>query len=172
MLQRQLGQVYPVHRLDFEVSGLVLYALTPEAHRAANGWWETRSVVKFYEALTHNLKISEPGTNWETWTSKLIRGKRRAYESPVGQEAITEAKCTMVTNLNLRWSLKPLTGRGHQLRYELAKRGFPILGDVLYGAAETKTPHVIFLRAVKLELKDVPQRDHWGLPETLQVPGL
>ena len=51
--EQQLGQrLWPVHRLDREVSGLVLFARTAEAHRLAGGAFEGRRVDKQYQALT------------------------------------------------------------------------------------------------------------------------
>jgi len=52
VLSQQLNQrLWPVHRLDFEVSGLVLFAKNPEAHRRANFWFENRLVKKNLRGL-------------------------------------------------------------------------------------------------------------------------
>ncbi len=171
-LQAALGvRLWPVHRLDVEVSGLVVFALHAEAHRAASAWFEGRDVHKVYEALTERGRGEPPAAEVE-WRSLLLRGKKRAYESPHGKEALTRARCVGPRDGWLGWRLEPLTGRPHQLRVHLAGHGFPIAGDVLYGATLAYPGPGIGLRAVLLDLARCPGRAELGLPERLEVPGL
>lgn len=159
-LQKFVGrQIYPVHRLDFEVSGLVLFALDADAHRIAQRWFEVASVGKLYHAVA-----SRPAapSEWTEWRSRLVRGKRRTFEAPHGQPAHTRARSLD----GEAWELQPVTGRPHQLRVEMAKRVAPILGDVLYGAPARPEPGIA-LRAVALDFAGVG--DRLGLPETLEV---
>ena len=139
-------QIYPVHRLDFEVSGLVMYAKNADAHRKANSWFENKQVFKTYTALTTGqdfshipsnvpnarLKIDlQPGMNFE-WKSRILRGKRRAFESEQGKPSLTLATYIGVTTSEYhQWDLHPVTGRSHQLRFDLSRHGFPIVGDKL-----------------------------------------
>lgn len=164
-LQKQLGvQIYPVHRLDFEVSGIVLFAKNPKAHTAAQKWFEHAQVLKTYEAVAES---GEGPAEWTEWRSKLVRGKRRSFEAPHGSPALTRARVTDAQAK--RWELQPITGRPHQLRVEMAKHQAPIQGDKLYGARET--PHAgIALRAVRLDFSKI--EDRLGLPETLTTTPL
>lgn len=173
-LAQEHGRVWPVHRLDAEVSGLVLFARTAEAHRAANKWFESRQVCKFYQALTEG----EPQASWHQgqsfeWTSHLLRGKRRAYESPNGKPATTRAQWMGTIEFRgacvQRWSLEPLTGRSHQLRYELARHGFAILGDTLYGAHSNFKPDAIALRALRLDFSKCSDAAQFKLPASLKA---
>lgn len=161
--------IFPVHRLDYEASGLMLFARTPAAHRAANRWFEQRLVHKTYEARTARGEGAFPETE-ETWTSKLVRGKKRTFAAPYGQEAVTRARAATVDG-GLCWSLRPVTGRSHQLRFELAHRGWPIAGDALYGSTQEWPAGGIALRAVELDLKDCPEAAALGLPERLSLAG-
>ena len=62
VLEAQLGRrVFPVHRLDKEVSGVILYALTAGAHRFLNAAFEQRSVHKTYLAVTHGQVETDGG---------------------------------------------------------------------------------------------------------------
>ncbi len=168
LLQQQVGQqIYPVHRLDFEVSGLVLFALTSEAHREAQGWFEKSMVQKIYHALSNGS--GGVTQDWQEWKSRLVRGKRRSFEASHGKEALTKARIVSDDHGILLWELMPLTGRPHQLRFEMAKHNFSILGDVLYGGSAVKAGW-IGLRAVKLDFSQV--QDRFELPETLQVANL
>lgn len=174
---RQGAQIYPVHRLDLEVSGVVLFAKTAPAHQAANRWFESRFVVKEYEALTHALEGATPVATWQMWESKLLRGKRRAYESSGGRESLTQVQFQGVAlekpQRILRWKIRPHTGRPHQIRYELAKHHFPIWGDELYGGLPlSHKPDVIALRAVRLSFAELAARTEWELPEEIVAPSL
>jgi tRNA pseudouridine32 synthase / 23S rRNA pseudouridine746 synthase len=167
-LQDQLGiQIFPVHRIDFEVSGILMFAKTKQAHTVANSWFENKLVKKTYRALTTG---EVPQAKEFEWKSKILRGKKRAYESPVGKMSITLAKClgTQEGSKYLRWELNPVTGRSHQLRFDLARHGFPIVGDGLYGSlAEFTAKDAIALHAQSILFPEVAKE--WGLPQSLVI---
>ena len=186
-LQKQLGiQIYPVHRLDYEVSGLVIYAKNPEAHRKANVWFEKKEVQKTYRALTSAqafdhipANVANPrqmislnlGDSFK-WTARVLRGKRRAFESAQGKDSLTLAKFLgLNSEKQLMWDLNPVTGRSHQLRFDLSRHGFPIIGDALYGS---KVPwqgaDSIALRSYAIDFSKAPQAQELGLPEKMEIP--
>lgn len=166
ILQEKLKQqIFPVHRLDFEVSGLVLFAKNSQAHAAGNAWFEKKQIQKIYEAYSEGQCDYQLGEKLE-WTSKLLRGKKRAYESPVGKQSFTKAQFLGVKAQLLHWYLEPVTGRSHQLRYELAKHNFSILGDKLYGSQKPYKENEIALRAIKILFSEEAQ-SKWGLPDQL-----
>lgn len=183
-LQKSLGlQIYPVNRLDFEVSGLVVYAKTAEAHRKANAWFEHKTVTKTYRALTTGqsfvhipanipnprMKLNlEVGCRFE-WTSRILRGKRRAYESPQGKDCLTVAVFRGLQESRQIWDLNPVTGRAHQLRFDLSRHGFPILGDKLYGSEVELEKNKIALRSYKIDFSSAPGASTLGLPEQIEV---
>jgi tRNA pseudouridine32 synthase/23S rRNA pseudouridine746 synthase len=168
ILQQELGrQIYPVHRLDFEVGGLVLFALDADHHRKASAWFEHGFVVKTYSADTVPGR-GEPPREWCEWRSKMLRGKRRSYVSPHGKDCFTEARVVEIADGRWRWELKPHTGRPHQLRVELANHGAPILGDVLYGGPIGETDKIA-LTAVSLNFENVPLPDRAGLPARIDL---
>src|SRR5690606_23200546 len=78
ILTEKYGQIWPVHRLDFEVTGLVLFAKDAQSHRIANNWFESRDISKAYEAWSEGSKPegAQPGQLYE-WSSLLHRGKKR-----------------------------------------------------------------------------------------------
>lgn len=180
-LEAKLGlRLWPVHRLDEDVSGLVLYAKGPAAHKAANAWFEGRTVGKTYEALTCGPAPAGAHPGQELiWESKLLRGKKRAYESPAGKPAKTRAIWEGPRGPLQAWSLEPLTGRPHQLRFDLARHGHPILGDTLYGAppgidlaAHGVRGDGIALRSRELRFGRCLDYTKFGLPEKLQASPL
>ena len=164
-------QIFPVHRLDFEVSGLTLFATTANAHRRAQAWFENGTIDKTYEALSRPGPGPAP-TDWVEWRSKLVRGKKRTFAAPHGKDSLTRARVIAVEDGLWRWQLMPMTGRPHQLRVEMAAHSCPILGDVLYGGEDLKRPGWIALRAVELSLARIPQAERLGLPETVATAPL
>jgi tRNA pseudouridine32 synthase / 23S rRNA pseudouridine746 synthase len=188
-LERRLGcRLWPVHRLDLEVTGLVVFARTAEAHRIAGAAFESRRVRKHYRALTEGAGALAALPASFTWDSLLVRGKKRSFEAPHGKQAITQAQAVRrvpaagwlaadeggappVSEL-IEWALEPETGRAHQLRVHLSQAGFPVVGDALYGArTRFATPSAIALRSVRLELTDAGERAALGLAGPLEVAG-
>lgn len=177
ILQEQLGcRVFPVHRLDEDTSGLLMFALNPEASRAGNLWFENHEIIKTYEALSIPLALQD-FQRWSTestWENRLMRGKKRTYEAAHGKPSITKARCVAASSENKSvWHLQPITGRSHQLRYEMARHGFPIAGDTLYGSEQKSDGEQgIDLRAFKLDLTACKSRNDFQLPEIIILGGL
>lgn len=177
LLQKFLGiQIYPLHRLDEDTSGLLMFGLTATASSAGNQWFERHEIIKTYEALSRPLEPSEQ-SRWDSeqlWECKLMRGKRRAYEASFGKPAVTKSRLTGHSKQGRSvWSLIPITGRSHQLRYEMARHGFPIDGDSLYGSQATALMAPgIDLRAFKLNFSNCSDKDSFELPDELVVAGI
>ena len=181
-LQKQFKkQVFPVHRLDYEVSGLILYALNSRAHKTAQDWFVKKTIRKLYRAETMEQNFSHWPTNVSTdrayinseagqsfvWKTQMLRGKRRSFESKNGEWAETEAEIKKNENGIIFWQLYPVTGKPHQLRFELSRRGFPILGDSLYGSSVSRSQQGIALEAFELDLSRISER--LGLPEKIRI---
>jgi tRNA pseudouridine32 synthase/23S rRNA pseudouridine746 synthase len=162
-----------------------MYAKNADAHRKANAWFEHKFVQKTYRALTtaqdfshipDNVKNSRQhfnlteGQTFE-WRSRILRGKRRAYESTEGKDSLTLAKYLGVTPEGfLEWHLQPVTGRSHQLRFDLSRHGFPIVGDKLYGSKKSlHNPDNIALRAFLIEFSNAPGAKDLGLPSEIRI---
>lgn len=181
ILERETGRkIFPVHRLDFEVSGIVMFALNPKAHSAASGWFEEHALQKTYEAITmpnetcDERQIPTPLDQPLIWEAVLVRGKKRAFEASHGKRSLTrawfvrdvESGEASGAKKHQLWRLEPVTGRSHQLRWEMSRHGIPILGDILYGGVPLK-PTVsdgIALRAVQLSFSEKIDASTFGLP--------
>ena len=167
--------IFPVHRLDFEVSGLILYAKNQMAHKMGNKWFEQKQIQKTYRALTspiHNNFSVVVGETYE-WRCRLLRGKKRAYESPHGKDSLTLATCLFVKDEVFHWDLSPITGRSHQLRFELFRHGHPILGDVLYSSNKEFNginSGGIALRSYKMNFSKCIDYKKFNLPDELVLP--
>lgn len=166
-LEKQLSMtLLPIHRLDAEVSGAILYGKTKDFHRDANTTFEKHTIQKTYQAITE-LGPFQKGDKRQ-WKSKLVRGKKRTFEADHGKQSHTDAFVFNRTDTFLDWRLNPITGRPHQLRFELTKHECRILGDTLYGSKVPWPPGGIALRSIKLLLPD-ELRTKWDLPESFDA---
>ncbi|MEZ4816162.1 MAG: RNA pseudouridine synthase [Bdellovibrionota bacterium] len=181
------GELLPVHRLDREVEGLLIAAKNKKTQSICNSWFEKKEINKSYMALSCEVDLNlfeklpfqaetispKIGDSFH-WTSTLLRGKKRSYEHTEGDKAETVASLAGITTLNsakiYQWKLSPLTGRSHQLRFELAKHKHPILGDELYFAP--LIPHYetgIALIANELDFSQCPNKDVLNLPDKISL---
>ena len=173
LMQDLLGKkIYPVHRIDEDVSGLLLFALSADAHRTANQWFEKHEVIKTYAALS--VPVAADRETWaspQQWTCKLMRGKKRAYEAEFGKESATRAQYVSETREGRSMChLQPLTGRSHQLRYEMTRHGFPIDGDSLYASTvPVRLGTGIALRAFRLDFSGCQNRARYDLPAVIEI---
>jgi 23S rRNA pseudouridine1911/1915/1917 synthase len=127
-----------VHRLDQTTSGVILLARTSKAAARLSAQFRAGSIEKAYWAIVEGTVPQEEGawtdTLWKDSSRNVVRvvkaGTPGSQEARAGFRVLERgARTTLV-------ELRPLTGRGHQLRVQLASRGFPILGDRKYGASQ------------------------------------
>ncbi|ATJ81375.1 pseudouridine synthase [Halomonas beimenensis] len=140
-LRDQLGRrVYPVHRLDRPTSGLMVFALTPAIATRLAEAFEARRVDKRYLAV---VRGNGPDAERLEYALREEDGRRPKAEMPA-LEAVTEVRRLDSVELPVRvdryptsrYSLmeaRPLTGRRHQIRRHLSRRGYPIIGDAKHG---------------------------------------
>ncbi|GGX94355.1 tRNA pseudouridine(65) synthase TruC [Litchfieldella qijiaojingensis] len=140
-LRDQLGQhVYPVHRLDRPTSGLLLFALSSNIAACLAEEFTRHRVEKRYLAVVRGVG---PECERLDYALREEDGNRPKIEMPA-MEAITEVRRLDSVELPVqvdryprtRYSLMeatPLTGRRHQIRRHLSRRGYPIIGDAKHG---------------------------------------
>nr|WP_235587566.1 RluA family pseudouridine synthase [Tepidimonas taiwanensis] len=142
-LQRHMGPVYVVHRLDMDTSGLMVLARTPAAQRALSIAFAERRIEKRYIAVVAGVPLP-PATadGWCDIRLPLIVDWPRRPRSKVdfrhGKPSHTRWRVLGHERRGTVWAtrlaLEPITGRSHQLRVHLAATGHTILGDPLYAA--------------------------------------
>ena len=145
-----------VHRLDRPVSGVVLFAKTSKALPRLNKLFaEHEKVKKTYWAIVGNKPPQESGTltHWLTRNEKTNTAKAYDREVPNSKKAILDYRLIAASQRYFLLEIQLHTGRHHQIRCQLAKMGFPIKGDLKYGAPRSNPDGSICLHARHLELE-------------------
>lgn len=125
-----------VHRLDMETSGLMVLALTPEAHRNLSIQFQNRTVQKQYLALLEGMVEKEQGEIELAFRLDVANRPHQMHDPAQGKWGLTRWEKITVDHHQTRIRFTPLTGRTHQLRVHAAHPlglGCPIVGDQLYG---------------------------------------
>lgn len=144
-LRKTREEVFTVHRLDRETSGLLVYAKTREAHRSLSMQFEKRQVVKKYLALVDGTVQPEEGEiNLPIGESQSQPGKMeimgRGKPSLTLYRVLEQFKGFALVEADIQ------TGRTHQIRVHFAAIGHPLAVDALYGQREA-----LFLSQIKVK---------------------
>jgi tRNA pseudouridine65 synthase len=143
--------VYPVHRLDRATSGVLVFALSPEAARALASAFEARTVEKRYLALVRGVP-PDPAR---------VDHPLSQDDGKPPQPAVTEFRTVARYGRYTLVEANPKSGRTHQIRRHLKHLSCPIVGDVRYGKGDHNrwfrtrySLHRLALHAASLALHD------------------
>ena len=160
------GEIFPIHRLDKNVGGVMVYARTKPAAAKLSKAVQDGRMVKEYVAMVHGAP-PESGD----WTDFLFKDSRKNKVFVVKKER-KGVKLARLEYQCLRSGEKSLvhvrlhTGRSHQIRVQFASRGFPLVGDHKYGSRdEAKSPALFSCRVCfpwKGENKVFEAFPEWG----------
>lgn len=138
------GEVFPIHRLDQNVGGVMVYARTKQAAAALSKAVQEGSMIKEYVAKVHGTP-PEYG-DWEdllwkdTKKNKVFTVKRQragVKKARLEYHVIRTGDPTLVR-------IRLHTGRSHQIRVQFSSRGFPLVGDHKYGSKDVRTEPMLF----------------------------
>ena len=160
-LKRQLGldALVPIHRIDRDTAGVVMFSVQPRSRGAYAALFRAREVQKTYQAIAPwNPSLQLPLTR----QSRIVEAGHFMLQHEVSgpPNAVTQVDVAEVSadRSLARYRLSPHTGQRHQLRVHMAALGLPILGDGLY---PTLTPegqidwaHPLQLLAQSIAFKD------------------
>ena len=121
----------PLHRIDRETAGLVLFSTNPHSRARYQALFRERRIEKHYEAMAPAL----PGVEFPlVRSSRMVAGEPFFRMQEIAGPANSETRIDVVARGDARWryALTPHTGRKHQLRVHMAALGAPISNDGLY----------------------------------------
>jgi tRNA pseudouridine32 synthase / 23S rRNA pseudouridine746 synthase len=162
-LKRKLGidSLAPMHRIDRETAGLVLFTVQSDTRGKYQGLFEQRMVKKNYEAIApwrDDLQLPL------TYRSHIVESdafmQMREIECQEGLEPNAETKIELlgINGEFARYQLTPLTGKKHQLRVQMAALGMPILHDQIYPVHQRQAADE-YAKPLQLLAKSISFRD-------------
>jgi RluA family pseudouridine synthase len=125
------SELYIVHRLDKEASGVILFAKHASAHKVMSERFSSREVRKTYSILVHGRITVAEGT-----IEKRLRqfgSGRMGVDASRGKESTTEFRVLERFGPYTLAEAYPVTGRRHQIRVHFYSIGHPVVGDLRYG---------------------------------------
>ena len=133
MLKEEIGEIFVVHRIDKETSGVIAFAKNAETHAKLNSQFEQREVEKTYQAIVHGTPKDDNGiVDIPISESQRHPGIMKVDEKR-GKPSKTIYKVIERFDGYALVEVKPATGRMHQIRVHLASVGLPIICDRIYG---------------------------------------
>lgn len=147
MLKQRYGNIYTVHRLDRDTSGIIIFAKTEDAHKTLSLLFESREMEKFYLGLV-NGQMMHPKGSIDAAIMEHPGKATKMIAHIKGKPSLTDY--TLVESFRLfSWvKFQIHTGRTHQIRVHMQYIGHAIVCDEIYGDAKP-----ILLSAIKRNFK-------------------
>ena len=137
MLSAECGcEIYPVHRLDKEVGGIMVYAKTKAAAANLSAQVSSREMEKHYIATTEKSSLTPEGVMEDLLYFDKAKNKSFVVkkERKGVKKAVLEYKEISSGENTTSFRVRLLTGRTHQIRVQFASRKHPLIGDRKYGS--------------------------------------
>ncbi len=168
------SEIYPVHRLDKDVGGVMVYAKTKSAAAELSKQAGNRTMEKIYLAVVHGSPEEKEGVLEDLLffdksknKSFTVKKERRGVKKALLSYRVIEEK----NDLTLV-EVKLMTGRTHQVRVQFASRKMPLVGDRRYGAKDDSriialwSKEVSFLHPItkeRMSFQKLPQEEIFSI---------
>lgn len=165
------GDIYPIHRLDKNVGGVMVYARTKSVAAALSRAVQDGTFVKEYVALVHGCP-PECGD----WSDLLFKDstKNKVFVVKKERKGVKSARLEFSRLTQGDVSLVRVrlhTGRTHQIRVQFASRGYPLVGDHKYGARDDATAPMLFSCRIRFPYRgkafSFERLPDWAIPHQL-----
>lgn len=154
-----------IHRLDTNVTGIVLFARTSKALTRMNDQFKNRLIQKTYAALIRRKPQPMAGTleHWLKKDPKQNKTKLYHEHQDGSKKAILHYEFINTANHCFLLKVRPITGRPHQIRVQLARTFTGIVGDVKYGQTKPTSDKSIYLHALGLSFVHPVSKENLNL---------
>lgn len=135
ILKEKYGEIYTVHRLDKDTSGVIVFARTEEAHKALSQLFEARETEKYYVGLVYGNMMTTSGSI----DAPIMEHPGKATKMMThanGKVSLTDYEVLENFRLYSWVKFRIHTGRTHQIRVHMQHIGHPIVCDEIYGEAK------------------------------------
>ena len=157
------GSFLPVHRLDKNVGGVMVYARNKDAAGKLSSAIQAGTFIKEYIAAVHGTPPE--ASDWEDWLFK-DSNKNKVFVVKKERKGVKKARLEFVRLNEGETSLVRIrlhTGRTHQIRVQFASRGYPLAGDHKYGARDDFSAPMLYSckltfpwKGKSLQFEDLP----------------
>ena len=161
------GEIFPIHRLDKNVGGVMVYARSKFAAAALSKAVQEGTMVKEYVAMVHGTP-PESGD----WTDLLFKdsSKNKVFVVKKERRGVKKARLEfnrITAGEDSLVRIRLHTGRSHQIRVQFSSRGFPLVGDHKYGSRDEKTEPMLFSCCITFpwqgEIKQFEALPDWAI---------
>ncbi len=132
ILQAKYGEIYTVHRLDKDTSGVLIFAKNEATHKDLSQQFENRLTQKLYVGIVHGTLYQTEGT-WDAGIMEHPAKNGLMVINRKGKASITNYKVLQTFKKYSVVQFDLLTGRTHQIRLHTKNAGHTIVADILYG---------------------------------------
>jgi 23S rRNA pseudouridine1911/1915/1917 synthase len=147
LLKEKYGEIFTVHRIDRDTSGLIVFAKNEAAHKHLNKQFEDRNTKKIYQGLVIGSPAMASGSiEAPLMEHPALNGTMIVHRK--GKEALTDYEVLSDFGIFSLMQFRIHTGRTHQIRVHMKDLGYPIVCDPLYGDGKP-----LLLSAVKSKFK-------------------
>ena len=160
------GEIYPVHRLDREVGGVMVFAKTKAAAASLSRQIAEHTFEKVYVARVHGVPAPEKGEMEDLLFKDSAKNKVfvvRRERRGVKKAKLAYEVLSVDENGNALVKIRLFTGRTHQIRVQFASRKHPLLGDGKYGARDGEAKLQLWSKEIAFDHPETGERMEWKI---------
>ena len=154
-LKNMYSDIYPLHRLDKNVGGVMVYALNSQTARILSKQIQEGKMIKEYVAKIHGIPpkegILEDFLFKDSKKNKVFvvkKERKGVKKAKLAYQCISHDQETSLIHIRL------YTGRSHQIRVQFASRGYPLLGDHKYGSKDKNKAPLLYSCKISFPYKN------------------